>query len=104
MATKNKAKPAAKKYVIVRTYTAGCFAGILERRDGREVELSNARRLWFWDGAASLSELAVSGTKKPAACKFPPPVPRVVVTEMIEMLDTTAEARASIEGVAPWRA
>lgn len=42
-------------YKIVRTYSAGVFAGEIESRNGREVVMKNARRLWYWDGAASLS-------------------------------------------------
>lgn len=91
-------------YVIVRTYSAGVFAGTLTKRDGKEVELANARRLWFWDGAASLSELAVSGTKKPKSCKFPVAVPAVALTEAIEILAVTADAQESIEGVPVWNA
>ena len=60
-----------KKYVIVRTYSAGVFAGTLVSRTGQEVVLRNARRLWFWSGAASLSQLAMEGTQDPANCKFP---------------------------------
>ena len=90
------------KYVIVRTYSAGVFAGVLESRNGREVVLRNARRIWYWDGAASLSELAMRGTSKPRQCKFPCPVDRVELLEAIEIIDVTAEARQSIEGVPVW--
>ena len=48
-------------YVIVRTYSAGVFAGYLKERNGREAVLLNARRLWQFF-SASLSELAQSGT------------------------------------------
>lgn len=95
-------KKSAKKYVIVRTYSAGVFAGTLERRDGKEVELSDARRIWYWAGAASLSQLAVDGTSKPAECKFPVVVPRIVLTEAIEIIDVSVKARASIEAVKLW--
>jgi hypothetical protein len=54
-----------EKYVIVRTYSAGVFAGTLISRKGAEVELTNARRMWYWKGAASLSQLAVEGTSEP---------------------------------------
>ena len=91
-----------KPYVIVRTYSAGVFAGTLESRDGKEVVLSDARRLWYWQGGASLSQMAVTGTSKPKGCKFPPEVPRVVLTEAIEILDVTPEAQASIASVKPW--
>lgn len=91
-------------FVIVRTYSAGVFAGTLESRNGREVVLTNARRIWYWSGAASLSELAVRGTSRPQACKFPVAVSSVTLTEVIEILDTTPEARASIEAVPEWSA
>lgn len=91
------------KYVIVRTYSAGVFAGHLKSRDGKEVVLTDARRLWYWAGAASLSQLAVSGTSKPSECKFPIAVPSVTLTEAIEILDVTPKAKASIEGVSIWR-
>ena len=92
-----------KKYVIVRTCSAGVFAGALVSRDGKEVQLSNARRLWYWAGAASLSQLAVSGTSKPRDCKFPVAVPSVTLTEAVEILDVTPEAETSIKGVPEWR-
>lgn len=92
------------QYVIVRTYSAGVFAGELVAREGKEVRLANARRLWYWDGAASLSQLATTGTSKPKTCKFPPEVPAVTLTEAIEILDVTPEARASIAAVKPWTA
>ena len=93
-----------RRYVIVRTYSAGCFAGELVKRIGKEVTITNARRLWYWAGAASLSELAVHGTAKPELCKFPVPVSEVELTEAIEIIAVTAEARKSIEGVPVWTA
>jgi len=98
-----QAAKAAKKYVIVRTYSAGVFAGELDSRNGQEVVLLNARRLWYWAGAASLSQLAVSGTSKPLDCKFPVAVARVELLQAIEILDTSEEARKSIEEVPVWR-
>ena len=91
------------EYVIVRTYSAGVFAGYLKRRDGKEVELVNARRLWFWSGAASLSQLSIDGVSKPKDCKFPAPVPSAVLTEAIEILPVTEKAKSSIDGVKIWQ-
>ena len=96
--------PDGLRYVIVRTYSAGCFAGYLKRRDGKEVELVSARRLWQWAGAASLSELAMRGTADPSNCKFPMAVNSIVLTETIEIIDCTMSARNSIEGVPVWTA
>ena len=91
------------RYVIARTYSAGVFAGELVSRKGQEVVLRNARRIWYWTGAASLSQLAMEGTKTPDTCKFPCPVTRVELTQAIEMLDCTDAARKSIEAVPEWR-
>jgi len=92
------------EYVIVRTFSAGVFAGELALREGKEVTLKNARRLWYWSGAASLSELAQRGTCRPNECKFPVAVSQVILTEAIEILSVTDEARASIESVKAWTA
>jgi hypothetical protein len=91
-------------YVIVRTYSAGVFAGTLVSRKGKEVELSTARRLWYWDGAASLSQLAMTGTSKPQNCKFPAPVRNILLLEAIEIIPVTAKAKKSIAEVKVWQA
>ena len=91
------------KYVIARTYSAGVFAGELESRDGQEVVLRNARRLWYWDGAASLSQLAMEGVTKPQNCKFPCEVDRVELLQVVEILSTTDAARKSIAEVKTWK-
>jgi hypothetical protein len=98
MATKKQGK-----YVIVRSQSAGVFAGTLESRVGQEAVLTNARRLWYWAGAASLSQLAVSGTSNPKSCKFPVAVPRVELIQVIEILDVTAEAENNIKDVPIWK-
>lgn len=92
-----------KQYVIVRTNMAGVFAGTLEKKNGKEVTLSKARRLWYWDGAASLSQLAMEGVSKPENCKFPCEVDKVVLLDVIEILNVTAKARKNIAGVPIWQ-
>jgi len=90
------------KHVIVRTYSAGVFAGILKSRNGREVVMTDARRLWYWDGAASLSQLAIDGVNKPKTCKFPAPVAEILLTEAIEIIPTTEASQESIARVKVW--
>ena len=91
------------KYVIVRTYSAGVVAGYLESRNGQEVVLKNARRLWYWSGAASLSQLAMEGTKNPEDCKFPCEVSKVELLQCIEILEVADVAKKSIEMVPVWK-
>ena len=91
------------EYVIVRTYSAGVHAGFLNFQKGKQVELLNSRRLWYWSGAASLSQLAMEGVKNPDECKFPCEVNKITLTEAIEIIPCTQEAFDSIEGVKTWK-
>ena len=89
-------------YVIVRTYSAGVFAGFLKKRNKKEVTLLKARRLWYWEGAATLSQLAMEGVNKPEKCKFPVEVENITLLEAIEIIPCTAKAKKSIEEVDVW--
>jgi len=91
------------KTCIVRTYSAGVFLGTVKERSGKEVLLTNARRIWYWEGAASLSQLANEGTSKPGNCKFPAPVSEILLTEAIELIPATEAAIASIASVKEWK-
>jgi hypothetical protein len=89
-------------YIVVRATNAGCFAGTLKSKDGDTTVLTNVRRLWYWSGAASLSELAQRGTSNPSACKFPIAVDEQEILGTIERIATTEEAQSSIQGVPVW--
>ena len=87
---------------IVRANEAGVFFGEVVKQDGTTVIMRNARRLWYWDGAASISELAQNGTANPNACKFPCTVEEIQIFNVIEILSVTSNAAKSIDGVKVW--
>ena len=94
-------------YVMVRSYSAGVFAGELVSKESKqpgffEVVLKNARRIYYWAGAASLSQLATDGTSDPKNCKFPCEVSEVHLSGAIEIIPITTKARESISGVKIW--
>ena len=91
------------KKVIVRGDRSGVFFGMLKERTGREAVLTGCRRLWYWDGACSLSELAVNGTAKPEECKFTVAVAELAILDAIEVIPCTENAIESIEGVKVWK-
>jgi hypothetical protein len=104
-APKSSQKPVVTEglpYMIVRTYSAGVFAGWVKKRNGTEAILVNARRIWKWSGAAELGELATRGTSRPQDCKFPAPVPEVHLTQVIELTPITDKAKATIDEVPIW--
>jgi hypothetical protein len=87
---------------IVRTESAGVFIGKVQSVIGSDVLLENARRLWRWSGAASLSQLAVDGTSDPDNCKFPVEVPEIFLMGVIEIIPASTKSIASIAGVKIW--
>lgn len=91
------------KKVIVRADRAGVFFGEIKERNGSEVVMTNVRRLWYWDGAASLSQLAVDGVSKPQNCKFTVTVEELVILGVIEIIPCTQKAIDSINSVEAWR-
>ena len=92
-----------KQKCIVRCDRAGVFYGEIEERNGREVKMRNVRCIWYWDGAATLLQLAAEGTTKPKECKFTMTIDSLEVLDAIEIIPCTAEAIKSIEGVKEWK-
>jgi len=94
------------KMVMVRTYSAGVHYGFLKKRDstlaGIEVELIEARRVWQWSGAASLSQLAMEGTNNVNGCKMPCTVD-VIELLAIEIIQMTAKSLKSLNSVPIWK-
>ncbi len=88
---------------MVRTKNAGVFAGTVAKLDGQTALLTDARRIWYWDGAATLSQLATTGTSKPENCKLPAPVEEVLLFEVIEAIPITDVAAKSIASVREWK-
>ena len=91
------------KKVIIRGDRSGVKYGTLVAQEGQEVTLKNARRIWYWDGAASLSQLAKDGTSRPSNCKFTVFVDSITILDAIEIIPCTNKAIISIEEVREWK-
>lgn len=88
---------------VVRCAQAGVFFGQIKERNGNEVTMTNARKLWYWDGACAVEQLAVDGTKKPGDCKFTVMVSEMVLTGVIQILACTDKAAKSLAAVREWK-
>ena len=87
----------------MRGVHSGVFFGTLKEKEGSEVVLAQCRRLWYWDGAASISQLAVDGTARPSECKFTVVVDEIAILDAIEIIPCTPKAIESIESVRVWK-
>ena len=85
------------KKCIIRTYSAGVWFGIVEQKSGNEVIVTNARRMWQWWAAESisLSGVAIYGINQKES-KIAPAVDSVWL-EAIELIPCTDAAIQSIE-------
>jgi hypothetical protein len=90
-------------YVIVRASQAGVVAGEFQSIEGSKVVLKNARRIYYWDGAATLHGLAIHGPSKPQNCKFPGKVDKVAILDACEVIECSPKGREAIEAVPEWK-
>lgn len=92
------------KKCIFRSYSSGVHYGELAEKDGKEVIIKNARRLWYWkttNKGISLSEVALSGlTKDSKVCA----AVDTIWLEAIEIIPCTKEAIKNIEGADEYKA
>lgn len=89
--------------VIVRGDRSGIFFGTLVKKEGTEVKLENCRRIWYWEGAASISQIAVDGVNEPDKCKFTVTVSEIIILDAIEIIICTDKAVRNIEDVSVWK-
>lgn len=92
---------------IIRTVTAGVFYGEVVSQEatpaGLIVEIKDCRRIWYWNGAATLSQLAMEGPKREGN-KISMTVPQMKVIGVIEIIPCTDEAVRRIESIEEWKA
>lgn len=76
------------KFVLIRTINAGVHYGSLTEilsEDYKVIRLKNARRVWSWSGALSLSEVAMCGIEI-SLSKISVPVDEIILTQAIEII------------------
>ena len=88
-----KKSPHINKIVMIRAYGSGVhFGTLIDKTDteaGIEVELHGSRRVHYWAGAASLSQLAMQGTKSPDNCRIACVVDEITITGVMEIIPLT---------------
>ena len=92
-----------KERYIVRCNRAGVFFGEIAKHEGNEVVMRNVRKLWYWDGACAVEELAKNGTTQPGNCKFTVTIDEMTVIDPVQILPVTGKAAKSLDAVKEWR-
>ena len=71
--------------VIIRTNRAGVHIGTLIARNGQEIILGNARRLYSWSGAFTLNAVAANGVDR-SNSRISIAIPKITLLEAIEII------------------
>ena len=91
------------KFYIVRTDRAGVFFGKIKEASHEEVAMTDVRKLWYWEGACAVEQLALEGVKNPEACKFTVAVQDMVVMNPDQIIPCTDAATENLSKVAVWK-
>lgn len=89
--------------VLVRDNRAGIHVGILRELDlaNKVAILAEARKVWYWEGAASCHGIAAKGLCHKGS-KVAPTVPMVASTDVVEVVLCTSEGAVSVMTCPEW--
>lgn len=90
------------KKVIARIDRAGVFHGTLDYIDNEIIRLKDARRIYYWNGALSVTDIAAKGI---TGGKVTIPVTTVefISNKIVELNECSDEANKSIEAIMSWK-
>ena len=90
-------------YYIVRANEAGVYFGKIKERSHDEVTMTNVRKLWYWNGAAAVEQLAVDGVSNPKNCQFTVVIDEMIIANPIQIIPCTYKAYKSLSEVPVWK-
>ena len=90
------------KNIIARIDKAGVFHGRLDYIDEQIIRLKDVRRIYQWNGALSVTDMAVNGI---TGGKVTIPVSTVefISNNIIELNECSDEATEAIIAITPWK-
>lgn len=92
------------KPVLIRSYAAGVHFGYLLSVEntlaGQIVVLVKTRRIWSWNGACSISQIAVDGIEKGNVSME---VKENTIVNVIEIIPLTEKAFANLQKQPVWK-
>lgn len=90
------------KNIIARINQAGVFHGRLDYIDESIIRLKDVRRIYQWNGALSVTDMAVNGI---TGGKVTIPVSTVefLTSNIIELNECSDKATTAIVSVTPWK-
>lgn len=93
------------KICMFRTYSAGVHFGELVEKNGQECHVKNAKRVWSWAKACSLSQLAVDGDLDADSenSRISVAVSDIILGQVIEIIPMAENAIKNLYGAKEWK-
>jgi hypothetical protein len=92
-----------KQKYIVRTDRAGVFYGEVKSKTKDAIVMTNVRKIFYWNGACAVEELALNGTKLPNDCKLTVTIPEMEIASPIQIIPCSKESVKILNSIAIWK-
>lgn len=92
------------KYCVVRTYSAGVHIGYVAEfgeKHPQHARLVKSRRLHYWNGACSLSQVAMDGVGSDSRIAME--IPEIELTDVIEVITCSTKAANFFKEAPVWK-
>jgi len=93
------------RYCVVRTYSAGVHIGYVHTfgkdNNPQYAKLLKSRRLHYWSGACSLSQVAMDGVSPDSRIAME--LPEIELTDVIEVIPCSEKAMEFFRDAKPWK-
>jgi len=96
----------ANQFYIIRAKDAGVFLGKIEKKEGSTILCNSLRRLYYWEGALDVTQIASNGVSLPGNCKFSVQMgenDKSIIEQLIEAHPVSEKALQSINSVPEWK-
>lgn len=89
--------------VLVRDHRAGVHVGTFHEFDAaaKTCVLKDARKVWYWSGAASVHGIAANGLDHEES-KIAPKVATVISTDVVEIVECSDKGYDSVLNAPVW--
>ena len=93
------------RYCVIRTYSAGVHIGYVKEfgeKHPQHAKLLNSRRLYSWNGACTLSQVAMDGVDTKQS-RIAMELPEIELTDVIEVIPCSEKSAELFKAVKAWK-
>lgn len=93
------------QFYIIRADKAGVFLAKIESIENGSAVCNSVRRLYYWEGALDVTQIAAHGVTRPQSCKFSVQMEendKSTIFNLIELHPASEKAIKSIQSVKEW--